>query len=364
MKVFAVLRGFPGLGRVISGLTILETLKKEYNANTKVYTYMQGETALDLFDFQNFMDNVVLNSEITSLGLDPVGPTSVKIMNEILSWKPDIILIDGEPLLINLIDLCYDKKKVISLLNPADLNNESLPYSTRKFFQTSFLNCACGIVHGYEESDYSMYDNVLSVNTILRNKIIELKKYMDSDKKKSNNITCILGGGSKSHNNSFIDSTLDIGRNIIKAAKLLQEYHFDIYSNDNYIFEMLNKEDKSSNVLIKEHIGKEKDLYLNADLVICRAGRNTTSEIMYLNIPCILMAAGNDYRASEQRKNINNIIEKYNYGFFQYDNESYLDLVEIIKEAINLEKIDNKFQPGNKVALTRIIEIYNNNKNE
>ena len=30
----------------------------------------------------------------------------------------------------------------------------------------------------------------------------------------------------------------------------------------------------------------------------------------------------------------------------------------------SLEKFDNKFQPGNKVALTRIIEIYNNNKNE
>ena len=32
--------------------------------------------------------------------------------------------------------------------NPADLNNDYLPYSTKKFFEYSFLNCACGIVHG------------------------------------------------------------------------------------------------------------------------------------------------------------------------------------------------------------------------
>lgn len=363
MKVFAVLRGFPGLGRVMSGLTILETLKKEHSANIKLYTYMQGVTALKLFDFQNFMNNEVSSNEITSLGLDPVGKTSVKIMNEILSWQPDIVIVDGEPLLINLIALCYDRNKIISLLNPSDLENDSLPYSTKRFFQSSFLNCACGIVHGYEtENDYSMYDNVIYINTILRNRIIDLKKNVGNCQEKSHNITCILGGGSKSSNVEFIESTLNLGKNIIQAASLLSEYYFNIYSNDNYLIEELNQGEKPFNVSVKEHIGTEKDLYLNTDLAICRAGRNTTSEILFLNIPCILVAAGKDYRASEQRKNITNIIQKYNYGAFQYDNISHLNLVEIIKKAVNLKKIDNGFEPGNKKALVKIMDIYNRNR--
>ena len=36
MNVLGILRGFPGLGRVVSGTAILETLRDEYNCNIEI----------------------------------------------------------------------------------------------------------------------------------------------------------------------------------------------------------------------------------------------------------------------------------------------------------------------------------------
>ena len=48
---------------------------------------------------------------------------SSEIINDILNWKPDIVIIDGEPLLTKLLCLCYDKDKIITLLNPVLMEN-------------------------------------------------------------------------------------------------------------------------------------------------------------------------------------------------------------------------------------------------
>ena len=43
MNVLGILRGFPGLGRVVSGTAILETLRDEYNCNIEIISYLQGQ---------------------------------------------------------------------------------------------------------------------------------------------------------------------------------------------------------------------------------------------------------------------------------------------------------------------------------
>lgn len=361
MKIYGIFRGVPGLGRVMSGITLLNTLEKKFGAEIKVYTYMQGLSALKLFGYKNSVELYVTPREITSLGLDPVCKVSAEIINDILDWKPDIVLIDGEPLLTNLLSVCYDKNKIITLLNPSDLKNSALPKSTSIFFSDAFLKGACAIVHGIDCSNIEDYVsnecNVYYINTILRNKIIEMKK----EKREKNQISCILGGGSKSPTESFINSTIRMGKNIIKAASIENKFQYNIFCNDEIIFDALIEENKQRNVTIFKEIADVEELYREAALVICRAGRNTTSEVLYLDIPIILMAAGNDYRASEQKSNIGNIIRAYSKGADSFDNEDYNVLANKIREMISNQEFENNFIPGNQKAVDIIIDQYNKN---
>ena len=39
-KILGILRGFPGLGRVVSGVSILETLRDSYGYDVKIISYL------------------------------------------------------------------------------------------------------------------------------------------------------------------------------------------------------------------------------------------------------------------------------------------------------------------------------------
>lgn len=380
LKIYGIFRGFPGLGRVMSGLTLLNTLEKDFGAEVKSYTYMQGLTALSMFNYKNSIDVNISKNDVTSLGLDPVCKASSEIINDILRWQPDIVLLDGEPLITKLLCLCYDKNKIITLLNPSDLNNKAIPYSTSLFFKDAFLSGGCSIVHGIncDINDVEYYNNckVYYINTILRNKIIAMKidrnpnLRINQTSKISNsfssnkNISCILGGGSKSFSENFVESTINIGKNIIKAASMVDEYHFNIFCNDDDIYNSLIVVNKQENVKIFKDIADTEQLYKDADLIICRAGRNTTSELLYLDIPSILIAAGNDYRASEQKSNIENIVNAYPTSTSVFYNDDYNILVTRIKKMLDVKNVNNGFIPGNLKAIEIILKVGNKNSKE
>ena len=42
MKILGIFRGFPGLGRVVSGVALLETLRDKYDCEIKCISYLQG----------------------------------------------------------------------------------------------------------------------------------------------------------------------------------------------------------------------------------------------------------------------------------------------------------------------------------
>lgn len=51
MKVLGIFRGFPGLGRVIGGVSILETLRDFYGFKVKAISYLQGNEYLKAHGF-------------------------------------------------------------------------------------------------------------------------------------------------------------------------------------------------------------------------------------------------------------------------------------------------------------------------
>jgi UDP-N-acetylglucosamine:LPS N-acetylglucosamine transferase len=99
-------------------------------------------------------------------------------------------------------------------------------------------------------------------------------------------------------------------------------------------------------------------MYNSARMVIARAGRNVVSELLYLNIPGLLIATNGDYRSKEQEKNIDMMISVSNHLF---DKFNILDdddiLIEKIQKKLDRDHIDNKFKPGNDYAIHIIKDI-------
>lgn len=52
-KILGILRGFPGLGRVVSGVSILETLRDSYGYDIKIISYLQGNKYLYSRSYNN-----------------------------------------------------------------------------------------------------------------------------------------------------------------------------------------------------------------------------------------------------------------------------------------------------------------------
>lgn len=54
-KILGIFRGFPGLGRVVSGVSLLETLRDEYGYCIDIISYLQGNRYLELKDMRTYM---------------------------------------------------------------------------------------------------------------------------------------------------------------------------------------------------------------------------------------------------------------------------------------------------------------------
>ena len=356
MKIFGVFRGFPGLGRVVSGLSILTMLRKEGH-EVKGYSYLQGVSALKDQNIDFIIEEQPSDHQIMALGLNPVGEASARLIESITKEAPDLVIIDGEPLLVSTLSMVYPREKILALLNPADLHNQSLPEASIAFFCSHYLAAGNAIVHGVNGADISIPDkykncNILKVNTILRESVLGIEvSYKDT-------IVIILGGGCSNSSESFYSSTADMGKKIIDAALSMTTEKFIIYCNDKKLADEINGYKTLDNLRIVSDYTRPEIMYKNAKMVICRAGRNTLSELLYLNIPAILMSTSGDFRSVEQGKNIDAVCALRPHRLIKASvNESTEQIVMKIINAISGIDDGFYFEPGNNKALTFIEHI-------
>ena len=299
-KILGILRGFPGLGRVVSGVSILETLRDSYDYDVKIISYLQGNKYLNSRGYNNL--NEVTPMDYCSIGLLPTNKMGVYIHNCIREFTPDLIVVDGEPLMIKSIKISHPSIKVVALLNPADVVNPNNNKEAMDFFNEFYSLSDLAIVHGIRRIDKdSRYNKFLSINTIIRSEIIGVENVP------TNNIYCVLGGGTVNVGQLFVDSTITIGQLCQKVASLLPQYTMHIVCSSQNIFNVLNRNSSSENVVLHDEIIPAEQYYCNAGLVITRSGRNTLSELAYLGIPAISFVSGCSYRKIEQTNNINDL---------------------------------------------------------
>lgn len=354
--IYGIFRGFPGLGRVSAGIALLKEFQK-MGYEVAAISYLQGNEALISQGIPVLFNYIVDKSDITSIGINPITGFATKIIEKILVDRPAALIMDGEPLLQSTICDVYPKECVISLLNPSDLYNESLPKPTICFYHKNYLSCSNAIIHGIGLEDNNYIENGCKIHwipTIIRQELFSIDKRNNDSKR----IIGILGGGSVNSSDKFVLSTVEIGRKIVSIAKGLGDYSFDVYCNDNKIQdEIINHTELPANVNIFSTYTSPKDMYKNARLAIARAGRNVVSELMLLNIPGLLIATNGDYRSKEQEKNIDMIVSIGNSLFDKVNiQERDAVLIERVRRKINREDLIKKFTPGNDHAIQIIKE--------
>lgn len=348
MNVLGIFRGFPGLGRVISGISLLERLRDNYGCDIRVISYLQGNKYLESKGYSNLQEAIPL--DYSSIGLLPTNRMGVYIHSVIKSFKPDIILVDGEPLIIQSLKISHPEIKVVSLLNPADVDNPHNDKEAMDYFNHLYSMADLAIVHGMRKPEnYYNYKKIIFTNTILRNEIFNIKNLPSKD------IYCILGGGTVNVGHQFETSTIAIANICKEMAKILSEYNMHIVCSSQNIFDALNESALNSNVKLHNTVLTAEEYYSKAALIITRSGRNTLSELAYLGIPALSFVTGDNYRRIEQEQNVQNV-RANNINSVSID----MKVEEITNKAIRLMKHGrtlNNFTAGNELAINEIITL-------
>lgn len=346
-KILGIFRGFPGLGRVVAGMSLLETLRDNYACDIRVISYLQGEKYLKSLGYTNLPE--VSPMDYCSIGLLPTNKMGVYIHNTIREFMPDIIIIDGEPLILQSIKISHPDIKVVALLNPSDVYNPANDTEAMDYFNALYSLGDLAIVHGLRKiAKDDRYNNLISINTIIRREIMTIKNVQ------TNSIYCILGGGTVNVGQQFEYSTLKIGILCLKAATLLPQYTMHIICSCQNIYEALSKNQCSDNVKLYKEIIPAQKYYSEASLIITRSGRNTLSELSYLGIPAISFVSGCLYRKVEQTNNINDLnMSTIVPASLEITTE---DFAELCLSMIN-KKTNCYLQYGNEIAIKNILQL-------
>lgn len=346
MNVLGILRGFPGLGRVVSGTAILETLRDEHNCNIEIISYLQGQNFLEKRGHVKECDVTPL--DYCSIGLLPTNKMGAYIHQRIKKFHPDIVIIDGEPLILHSLRISYPNLKIVSLLNPSDVDNPQNDAEAMDFFTSMYSLSNLAIVHGLRGVETDKYKSIITINTILRKEILNIKNIPTP------NIYCVLGGGTVNVGAQFAESTIQMAKLCVEAASYLKDYTMHIVCSSDNIYKELSS-GVPTNVQLHKEIIDSEEYYSKACLVITRSGRNTLSELAYLGIPAISFVSGCSYRKAEQEQNLKSL-NATNICSAEI-NISAKDFADLCIKQQSYRQECPKFIIGNFTAVSEILSL-------
>lgn len=355
MKIIGVFRGFPGLGRMMSGTEIIRMLIKEHGAEATVFTYYQGSRYALTSDLR--YDNYRVDArDISSMGIVPVSRYGEHILRYIEDNDVDLAIVDGEPLMIEAIKVNRPQCGVVALLNPKDWDNPSNTESSMAIFRHLYRMADRIIIHGFEPFSYcSETDGICHTNTIIRREILSLER-----RPVQKSVCCILGGGTSNVSESFRESTLALARLVVETARIMVDFEFTILcSGLDLPVGSASFGAIPPNVSIISDICSVIPYYERAGLVITRAGRNTLSELLALGIPGLVCLSGDSFREGEQKRNIE-VIESLTENIVAFRQDcGAASLSQSILDAIARPSEKRQWEPGNIAAFGYIEDFIN-----
>ena len=297
MRVLGVFRGFPGLGRVIGGVELLEALRQDHGCEVHAFTYLQGASYAQQRGIEVLHDVPV--QDISPIGVLPTGRACAELSEWIEKFLPELVVVDGEPLILHALRVRFPQLRIVALLNPADISNPDNYPVSMDYFREMYRQADCCIVHGLRElGQGELTANAVSIPTIVRSEVAGIVR------NPAKKIYCVLGGGTVNVDAAFMETTLALAKLAIFASRRFTEYGFEILCGCRSVAvevaKLLQNDDK---VIVRSDIASPSSIFPDATLVITRAGRNTLSELRLLGIPGIAVVSGCRFRKHEQAQN-------------------------------------------------------------
>jgi hypothetical protein len=347
MNVLGVFRGFPGLGRIVAGVSIMEMLRDDFNCDINIISYLQGNIYLKNRGFKTQIEATAM--DYSSIGLLPTNKMGSFIHKQIKDLRPDLVIIDGEPLILHSLRLSYPKLKIVALLNPADVVNPKIEKECMDYFNAMYSQADLAVIHGLRKVHPSnLYRDYISTGTVIRREIFKIKN------QPSKNVYCVLGGGTVNVDNSFFQSTTQIATLCVNVARLLPEYTFHVVCSSSNIYDALDGI-SYPNVILHNKILEPSLIYSDAAFIITRSGRNTLSELAYLGIPSISFISGCTYRRTEQEENLK-CLNSENIYKASID-ITVSEFADLCKKVSNSKRTRNPDVCGNRVVVKEILKL-------
>lgn len=347
-RILGIFRGFPGLGRVVAGVSLLESLRDDYNCKIQIVTYLQGNEYLKSRGYSCTYE--ALPMDYCSIGLLPTNQMGVHIHSIIKVFDPNVVIIDGEPLILHSLRISYPKLKIVALLNPSDVDNPENDKEAMDYFNALYSLSNLAIIHGLRTVvPLYNYERYISIDTVIRKEILSINNI------RSKNIYCVLGGGTVNVGQQFAESSIRIGELCQEVAFSLKDYKMHIICSSHNIYVALKEKGTYENVILHKNVLDARTYYSDACLIITRSGRNTLSELAYLGIPTISFVSGCNYRRNEQEQNIRSI-DSQNIATATLDCTDK-DFLSLCFKMLATGKSINSFHYGNKIALNNILKL-------
>ena len=339
-RLLFVLRGTPGLGRVVGSVELARSLEESFHADCFFVTYGNGPAYLETLHAQCAVQ--IDRQDIMSLGIQPVSASAERILEVVRTLRIDCVVIDGEPLMVLAIKVGLPSVPVVSVMNHSGWCSAQLPPSTTAFFRFCYGASDYRIVHGLERLA-AQESNMLSTSTIIRREVLAL-----SSVERPNVVSVVFGGGTMCATNAFLESCQAFFRVVLDAARKETSLIFQVFlSGARFPYDEAGV---PANVVIVENIATASDVY-DCEVVVARAGRNTVSEILYLRKKAVLFSVVGEHRTGEQLKNASLARDAGSQSVSFLESYDCRSLCAEIRRLQLIRTVGSGFSPGNSAAL-------------
>ncbi len=299
MKVIAICRGAPGLGRVVPSLALTQALATVVPVTARFASYQAGARYLAARG-----EDVIDLGAPDGLFIDSVSPQALRVVELAEQDAPDLVLIDGEFFLPPA--LAHLEVPVVYLANPHDLSGEP---STFRRVNRLLLAHADGVLI----SSLSCTQPALRPDLVPGTPCLEvpaITKDIPLDHHPAGGPPRVLvstGGGSLRADPSFraaTDAALTCVLQVLAEQVALGRVGtVTVVLGADARLDLSWRHSARWLRVIAEPV-ELAGLYPHHELLIARAGRNATAEAAYCGIPAILLPVTADpHRGSEQASN-------------------------------------------------------------
>lgn len=300
MKVLAVCRGVPGLGRVVPSLGLTQTLATCGEVDSCFATYAAGLRYLSALGA-----NVIDLGAPDGLFIDPVSPQALHILTTVEEWRPDLVLLDGEFHLPA--TLAHLKTPVVYLANPHDLLGTANTF--RRINRLLLSHAGAVLISSLACTRPTVRHGLVSGGVPCLEVPAITKEFPTTHRPATGppRVLISTGGGSVKAHRTFRDTT---NAALTAALDTLSAY---VASKQVASVTVVLGADAALPAPWREPPGwlhvidapvELTELYADHELLVARAGRNVAAEALYCGIPAVLLPISTDpHRSTEQSAN-------------------------------------------------------------